>query len=486
METKKREFGKNMAKEGMLSNIPTIIRIMYSVLIFYSILASFFTGDAYCTQIIFYFVILALFYFWHWLAHQKFMGKMHKIHNEHHYLSFPPNKFYGSEGTTKKVYGHDIPTFWQLMDPRISTNFNLVHEGILYLLILIITLIIKIILGYSNLSLFFFLLMATIMGSVGSALHSSFHVKGFELERYQWYLELRTLHYIHHLGNTQHNFGVLNLGALDGIFGTMSTQDPRREKNIKDYVLPEGIDINYINLVNENAGSISKIALFTNNFDTKNSNQDPNLIGMYPTVLLRLIIIGFGFWFWYKGSEEFLKIGNSLKHFEDLGHFLTFPLQQFILRNNMLQIICNIQYLLSDLMTIHIILISIFNKSTKPVLTVIFCLMIRMIFQLCTPFIPISPNFIETNNTLPTLFGNTSTLVSYFNPHIIVTTTYLLEMFNFSTNKKIIFVLIFQILVVLTLQTNWTIDIITIIIITIMSSQLALKFSKYVDYINSF
>lgn len=64
------------------------------------------------------------------------------------------------------------------------------------------------------------------MGSVGSALHSSFHVKGFHLECYSWYQELRTLHYIHHLGNTQHNFGIFNIGFIDGIFNSMKIYDP--------------------------------------------------------------------------------------------------------------------------------------------------------------------------------------------------------------------------------------------------------------------
>ena len=36
-----------------------------------------------------------MFYAWHWLAHQGFMGKMHEIHWRHHFHSFPPKNFYG-------------------------------------------------------------------------------------------------------------------------------------------------------------------------------------------------------------------------------------------------------------------------------------------------------------------------------------------------------------------------------------------------------
>ena len=93
------------------------------------------------------------------------------------------------------------------MDPRKSTNFTIYHEGILYGLMLGSFAIARFVLDCSWGTIGFAFFMAITMGSVGSALHSSFHVKGFELECYKWYQELRALHYIHHLGNTQHNYG---------------------------------------------------------------------------------------------------------------------------------------------------------------------------------------------------------------------------------------------------------------------------------------
>ena len=69
------------------------------------------------------------------------------------------------------------------------------------------------------------------MAMVGNALHMSFHVRGFHLEEYAWYRELRALHYIHHLGDMKSNLAMLNLG-MDGLFRSLSILDPADPKHI--------------------------------------------------------------------------------------------------------------------------------------------------------------------------------------------------------------------------------------------------------------
>jgi hypothetical protein len=112
------------------------------------------------------------------------------------------------------------------MDIRRSTNFTFAHEGILYVMMFAALACERFLFGYSWRTVAASLAMASFIGSVGSALHSSFHVKGFELERFQWYKELRALHYIHHLGSTQHNFGVFNIGMVDGVLNSVRLTDP--------------------------------------------------------------------------------------------------------------------------------------------------------------------------------------------------------------------------------------------------------------------
>lgn len=133
------------------------------------------------------------------------------------------------------------------MDPRASTNFTIHHEGILYGLLFVALLVERFVLGFGWATVALSLLMSAVIGAVGSALHSSFHVRGFQLEKYEWYLELRALHYIHHLGtrcllrvqpsavhlacsllsgSTQHNFGVFNIGLVDGVMNSIRLTDP--------------------------------------------------------------------------------------------------------------------------------------------------------------------------------------------------------------------------------------------------------------------
>lgn len=83
-------------------------------------------------------------------------------------------------------YGFDCPTLWQLMDPRKSTYFTIEHEGPLYLFMGIILVVARVYCHVGWLQLAGALLLYGVMGSVGSALHASFHVKGFELEKYEW------------------------------------------------------------------------------------------------------------------------------------------------------------------------------------------------------------------------------------------------------------------------------------------------------------
>jgi len=80
-------------------------------------------------------------------------------------------------------------------------------------------------------------------------------------------MELRTLHYIHHLGDMKSNFAMINLG-MDGLFGSLQVDDPlRRHKDNKSLKLnkstsdsinynnlPDFIDVRLIEKIKESAG----------------------------------------------------------------------------------------------------------------------------------------------------------------------------------------------------------------------------------------
>lgn len=116
------------------------------------------------------------------------------------------------------VFGTIVGNFW--------------HEGPLYIMMAIILILGRIFFHTSWSALAFIFGFASLIGIVGNAFHMSFHVRGFELERYQWYMELRMLHYIHHLGDMKSNYALVNMG-LDGIFGSMMLDDPMRNRKDK-------------------------------------------------------------------------------------------------------------------------------------------------------------------------------------------------------------------------------------------------------------
>jgi hypothetical protein len=340
------------------------------------------------------------------------MGNMYKIHMEHHYSSFPPKSFYGKEGTVKRIYGFEVPTLFQLMDPRRSTNFTWEHEGLLYFFLGIATVILKYGINLSWTSIMFFIILAVLIGTIGSALHSSFHVKGFELEKYQWYQELRTIHYIHHLGTARQNYGIVNIEIVDAIFGnSMKLKDPSPEKSEKkeEILLPEGITKNDILLIKSSSGSISRFVLLN---DEAGENEE---LYKFPTIFTRIILIIFGVWLWSEGYNHYILPFMNIKLFEgveinDIGHVITGPINRYLQQNSSTSnVLIAIQFLFSDLIAIIIIIFSVFGKSLAPSLASLFFIITRIIFQALTPFIAIPMNKIKFDYIFPSLFGNSNT-----------------------------------------------------------------------------
>jgi hypothetical protein len=53
-------------------------------------------------------------------------------------------------------------------------------------------------------------ILAAILLKLADWLHQAFHLRGHFLEEYDWFLELRQMHYLHHLGSMKHNFAIGN------------------------------------------------------------------------------------------------------------------------------------------------------------------------------------------------------------------------------------------------------------------------------------
>jgi hypothetical protein len=212
----------------------------------------------------------------------------------------------------------------------------------LYIFAAIIITVGKLFIGTSWAGMGFVSFGLILMGIVGNAFHMSFHVRGFEYEKYKWYMELRALHYIHHLGDMKSNLAMVNLG-MDGFFGSLQVDDPlRRHKDSKSLKLnrqgsqtlkklddmdedelPECIDHDLIEKIKESAGFSAMTLGFDIELEIKPAKRKRATSRGYPTVLLRLLLIAISTQLWFTTEQAVEKMITQVTepvHLYDIGH----------------------------------------------------------------------------------------------------------------------------------------------------------------------
>ena len=226
--------------ERSATSVPGVVLLLWGGVVAYGYLTAALTGCSPGVMPLYYLGMLVAFIVWHWAAHQKWTGVMHETHMHHHHTVYPPAHFFGRPGQAPT--GED---FWRLDNflPVGHSTGHPLHEGPLFILVALELAAGRWLgLGWDTLACV--ALFALAHAAAGVALHNSFHVRGIWLEKYEWYQELRALHYIHHLGSTKHNYAVFNF-ALDKLLGAFLPTDPAEERKLRlageEAALPEGI-----------------------------------------------------------------------------------------------------------------------------------------------------------------------------------------------------------------------------------------------------
>lgn len=114
----------------------------------------------------------------------------------HHLVVYPPSRFFS------RVYEDDE-------GGRTILN-TLAHDGPLYASILTNVALLYRLDSFRPVDVIISLLVYGYVSSLGIWLHQAFHIEGHWMERFLYFHDLRALHYVHHQGNTQHNFGFLD------------------------------------------------------------------------------------------------------------------------------------------------------------------------------------------------------------------------------------------------------------------------------------
>lgn len=217
-------FGHLMSSEAEWTHIPTVLFATHSFVFLYGSVVSLISPDTSLLTIpLFYSVGLLAFYLWHVAAHELEQTELHRIHMEHHQDRYPQRDFYGDshpEVQAERLKRKSRPeTIWSLMNPSSSTTLSFFHEGPLLLSMIAIVVAAKLILGATVITCALALVGYGFMASFGSAVHMSFHERGFQWEHYAWYRELRSLHMIHHM--ERKNYAMVNV-LLDLAFGSLA------------------------------------------------------------------------------------------------------------------------------------------------------------------------------------------------------------------------------------------------------------------------
>jgi len=134
----------------------------------------------------------------HFGGHQKGTGRWYQAHMEHHIKLFPPHRFLNDKMTGATDSNGKF--YWPLFVSSALLSYLLSR----------------------NIYFSSFAFLHVVVGMLlCDYLHEGFHLRGFWLEDYRWFMSLRELHYIHHKGHMQDNLEVYDFW-LDFLLGSFS------------------------------------------------------------------------------------------------------------------------------------------------------------------------------------------------------------------------------------------------------------------------
>jgi len=533
------------------------------------------------------------FYAWHLLAHSEnyhaackragldYLAEMHEIHMEHHLEKFPPSDFYGSASLFAEMYPHGKPTIWSLVfskgalghlvrdlpqttpakeldratddapaggrpppPPPPPPHSPLAHEWPLLALLVLLLVGAKLVCGASWGTSACAFVLYLCMASIGNGLHMSFHVRNFHLERFAWYRELRTLHYIHHIGDMKSNFAMLNMG-LDQFFHSLAMQDvdlrPKRHaptssgffralvEGKRDADLPHGITVAGVMRSAAHSGLVATALGFDVPLDLAASGAEKraNLAKggrfVYPAVLLRIALTAGAFSLWFATEARALGgehasasmtpvvaafVGRRYRleesAIDDPGHALFAGVREWLQEGDGARaaLACTASALTSEGLTALLVVVSVLGPSFRPLLAVIFVFLLRLALRLlgAVRAVALAPG--SAAGAWAALPG-TPHLVVFHGPHLFVSarialcTVASLELLALAlhgyTVKRAsvslrasavvlaVALLTFEVGVSLALQLSWTFDLVLTLVVARYGTIVATRLAPLVD-----
>ena len=204
---------------GKISNIWKPIFAEINLLLFLGVLISFLTNKSIFIIPIFYFCALIIFYCWHYYAHNS-NGVINKKHMMHHNIYFKHDDFYGDHSNfIKNYFNNNVSTFINLLlSPQKSVTLDFAHDESLIFMFILLLIFSKFVCNVDNISIISCFIIISIAVLFQIAIHTSYHIRDFEFEKYAWFRELRSLHYNHHIHKKI--FSMINM-LIDLLFNSL-------------------------------------------------------------------------------------------------------------------------------------------------------------------------------------------------------------------------------------------------------------------------
>lgn len=147
------------------------------------------------TAILTFFLVEAVGFGVHRLAHSPKSGKLFRDHLHHHAHAYPPSRY-----QTEKYLG-DLKTSFLPYFVPIFVFVNLVAAAFLSWPLYVT-----------------FFVVSSFFSLANNYLHDSFHISGHWLRRFGWYHRMKSIHLVHHQ-NVKKNLGIYWYG-FDRLFGS--------------------------------------------------------------------------------------------------------------------------------------------------------------------------------------------------------------------------------------------------------------------------
>eukprot|EP01090_Pellita_catalonica_P018388 TRINITY_DN5924_c0_g1_i1.p1 TRINITY_DN5924_c0_g1~~TRINITY_DN5924_c0_g1_i1.p1 ORF type:complete len:324 (-),score=25.89 TRINITY_DN5924_c0_g1_i1:39-956(-) len=300
--------------------------------------------------------------------------------------------------------------------------------------------------------------------------------------------------------------------GIDGLFSSLAVVDPikkrRGEKSVKstditallnqvdEADLPPGVDFKILRRALQSSGLSAGSLGFDVPLDLKGNRENASTRGL-PTVFLRLILVLFGIWLWFRTeaalessltAQGFTIVHASKVELKDYGHLALLGLREYILDQGYVHMLCGLSALLSEFCMLGIIVKSVLGHTFRPFLAVMAVFIIRLLMR----FLSEVPYSITNVWALPdgwlTLFIRPETSHIFFSGRVALAMIVAIELFRLAPLRGSILLktlgvlmLLFQVVLSLALGASWSFDLIIAIITARYSTIFASKFSKFVD-----